>query len=423
VLVIALLVLLSGFHFVRGAQGARAYGFVDFPIFLAQARLFVMTGELYADPGSPELYAPSAAVYKFPPLYAAMLVPLVRHGIPESLYIGHWLLQLILYAGAVLTTLAWLGRGRGATFWVGGAVLAANFEPFFETLWRLQIETPLLLLLTLALVAYTGRRQAWTGAALGAAAMLKVYPLFLLLYFGVRRNWRVLIGTVAAVAGLLAVSVLVIGIRENATYYLKILPLLLAEAPQASSENLSWARFLELGMGLAPGVAKRVGQALVLPLIGVSVVAVWPRRTEANSRLRRATQFGLFVPLMLLVMPNSWVNYQLLLLLPILVLLVHCVTPGRDRWGLSLVLAAAYLPTMFYWPCAAPSVPWPCAQTPLFLGLARLPRLLHDLMVELRAITPLLLWAGLYTALRSETADDGSAPSHRPESKPADAVG
>ena len=81
----------------------------------------------------------------------------------------------------------------------------------------------------------------------------------------------------------------------------------------------------------------------------------------------------------------------------------------RVRLGaLTMLLVAAYVPMLFYWPCEAPTVPWPCAQTPYFLGLVRLPRGFHDLMVETRALSPFLVWAGLFSALvYGRAADSG----------------
>jgi hypothetical protein len=345
------LLLLSVFHFVQASRNSRAFGFVDFPIFLAQAELYLITGQLYVDASDPEAYGPAAAVYKFPPLFAMLLLPFVRGGVADGVYLGHWLLQILLYAAAVALMLAAFRRQGGPIFVFVGLLLALNFEPFFETLWRLQLETPILLLLILALGAYDSKRQAWAGSAIGVGFMLKLYPAFLLAYFAVRRSWLVIVGFLVTVSLIVLSSLIVIGPKENAAYFFKILPLLLGEAPRVSTENLSLSRHLQVLFGLGPELAKRILQLLVVPLIVVSAVGVFRRGARLGERLVGATAFSLFIPLMLLAMPNSWVNYQLLLLLPMLVLLCHCVRPGRDHVALTVLLAAAYVPLLFYWPC------------------------------------------------------------------------
>jgi alpha-1,2-mannosyltransferase len=417
--VAALLLLLSVFHFVHAAHNSRAFGFVDFPIFLAQAELYLITGELYVDASDPESYGPAAAVYKFPPLFAMLLLPFVRGGVSDSVYLGHWVLQILLYAAAVGLLVANLRRQGGAIFAFVGTLLALNFEPFFETLWRLQLETPILLLLVLALVAYQTGRQPWAGIAIGVGFMLKLYPAFLLLFFALRRGWKVMVGFVAAVALIVIASLIVIGPGENAAYFFKILPLLFDEAPRVSTENLSPARHFQVLFGMDGAWAKRLAQLIVVPLIALTAFAVARRGPRPGDRLAVATAFSLFIPLMLLAMPNSWVNYQLLLLLPLLVLLCHCARPGPDRVALTALLAAAYLPLLFYWPCEAASVPWPCAQTPYFLGLVRLPRGFHDLMVDARALSPLLVWTGLFSVLFYGRGTD-STPGHGGEAESAD---
>jgi len=125
----------------------------------------------------------------------------------------------------------------------------------------------------------------------------------------------------------------------------------------------------------------------------VTAVVVWRAPRRDGDALDVATGFAAFVPLMLLAMPNSWVNYQLLLLVPLIVLARRSLASG-DR-AAQWLLVAAYLPLLFYAPCAAPTVDWPCAQTPWFLGLGPLPRGLHDAGVGWRGLSPLLLWAGL----------------------------
>jgi len=421
----ALLLVLSCVHFARSAYESQAHGFVDFPIFLAQARQFLLTGELYIDPDEPGAYSPAAAVYKFPPLYAMLLLPVARAGIEQRVYLAHWVLQFLLYACAVGLLLAYLHRFAGRGFLLAGLVLALNFEPFFETLWRLQIETVLLLLLAVALLAYLKERDTWAGAAIGTGFLLKLYPGFLLLYFALRRRWSALAGFALAVVLILIASWIVIGPRENETYFLRILPVLLTERPEASTENLSLARYLHVLLGWSPLVSQRAGQIVVLPLVLLSGFVVWRQPPSATSgRLRAALAFSLFVPLMLMSMPNYWVNYQLLLLLPLLVLACHASRAGPDAAPTAWLAGLAYIPLLFYWPCADPSVPWPCASTPLFLGLVRLPRSFHDLMVALRGVSTFLLWAAILSALMYGAADPRrSAARHLPQSETLDEPG
>lgn len=394
VILLALLLGLSLYHFAFSARAAIAHGVVDFPIFLRHAQNFLETGTLYYHADDLRAYAPSSPVYKFPPLYAVFLLPLVRDGIRDSVYWYHWGLQLLIYAAALGLGVHAL-RGRApARFAVAALLLALNFEPFFETLWRLQIETPLLLLLAIVLWGLLTRRDLIAGSALAFCAMLKIYPAFLLLYLLLRRRWKAL-AAFAVAAGLLQILTLaVIGIEQNRLFFFRLLPAMLGQAAQVSTENVGLGRYV-YGL-LPPGapVARWLSLILTLALLGVSSWAVL-RRGARQPRGGETVALGLslFIALMLLIMANSWTNYQLLLLLPYLVLLAQALRPEGSNAALLAGLAFGALFLLFYAPCAEPSVGWPCAQTPYFLGLFRLPRPFHDFMVRFRIVGTLVPWA------------------------------
>jgi glycosyl transferase family 87 len=399
----ALLLALSALHFVAAFQRAGARGVVDLPIFLERARQFRETGVLYPDAADARTWEPGAAVYKFPPTFALLLLPLAVPGGEARAIAIHRVAQAGLYLAAVALLLRALApRSRARTFVVLGLGLALNFEPFFETLWRLQLETPILALLALGLVPLVRGQDAPLGAAIGAAAMLKVYPAFLAAYLVVRARWRAL-GVLVGTAALIGVaSLVVIGAAENRAFWLDVLPALLRELPVAMSENMSPARYLLALGGLDPAVAKRIGQLLAFAALGGAAYVVRRALSGSAPAARDGVALALFVVTMLLAMPNGWANYQLLLLPALLALLAYVLDEGREAAWSGAALACAYVPLLFYHPCAPPDVGWPCAETPPFLGLIELPRALHDALVAARGASAPILWAALVALLARE---------------------
>lgn len=152
VLVVGVLIV-SALHLGDGAWRSRAHGIADFPIFISEAEAFLDTGVLYPYTDQPAMYAPATAVYKFPPLFATLLLPFAKA--PRGpVYFGHWVLQLVCYLGIC----AWLvvqqrGHPRRRRLAIVTVVLLLNTEPFYETLWRLQLETYVLLAIVAALSA------------------------------------------------------------------------------------------------------------------------------------------------------------------------------------------------------------------------------------------------------------------------------
>ena len=404
---VCLLLGASVLHFAVGSWGAAKYGFVDLSIFLHITSEFAQGGDLYPPADNLEAYRPAAPVYKFPPLFAVLLLPQVQNGVGDYLYIAHWVVHLLLYLAAVTFLGFALVRRGGAAYLLFLLVVALNFVPFFETLWRLQLETPILFLCALALWLEHKRLPVWAGAALGVATMFKVYPVFLLGWFVVRRSGRGLAGAALAMLGIGALGWWVIGPEQNRLYWTLILPRLMQEVPFVDPENISLAKPLQLLVGFAPETAKRVAQVVSLLALSAGYWVLYKRGGDRRSPIDHELSFGLFLCAMLLFLPNAWTHYLLLLLIPIAVVLSRAFgTRGSIPPWAAGTLAFAFFLTLFYTPCGPFDPQVPCTRDPVFLGLFHWPRGLHDLMVEWKTVvvTAVLgVWFGV--ALRP-----GSAP-------------
>ncbi len=383
---VCLLLLVSLFHFLVGSWGAAKYGFVDLSIFLQLTASFAEGGDLYVPADHEESYRPSAAVYKFPPLFAVLLLPQVRFVEQDTLYRAHWFGQIVLYLATVALLARTLGRGRHPLFALLLVVAALNFEPFFETLWRLQLETPILFLCALALWLERRQRSFWSGAALGAAAMLKVYPIFLLGWFVVRRSGRGLAGAASAMLATGALGWWVIGGEQNLLYWTVILPRLMQEAPSIGADNVSLTKPLRQLAGIAPELAKRIVQVVALAVLSAGYWVLHRGGRGRRSSIDPELSFGLFVCTMLLFMPNLWSNYLVLLIVPIAIILSRLFLATAFRPAVLGALAFAYFLMLFYTPCAPYDPRVPCTWDPAFLGLFRWPRELHDMWVEWKTL-------------------------------------
>ncbi len=82
----------------------------------------------------------------------------------------------------------------------------------------------ILLLLCVAYCAYCRGRHFTSGAVLAAAASLKIFPVFFLILFLRKRNWRALAGIVTGGAVLAAISLLLFGGDVHRIYLLEVLP-------------------------------------------------------------------------------------------------------------------------------------------------------------------------------------------------------
>ncbi len=382
-----LLLLLSMARFGYEANKIREGGFVDFPIFWSQAREFVHTGQAYPSADNLASFEPVAPVYKFPPFYIALLVPLARTGIGDQVYLYHWIAQLLLYLGSGYLCLRAVRSARPVLCATLLAIMTLNFEPFFETLYGLQVETVLLALFAGCLFGVTRRKEALSGLMLSAAAMLKVYPAFLALYFVLRRRLNALLWVAIGGTLILLYSVAVVGAGEHTVYFGRILPFMLGENPDPIQTNMGIGRYLQL-LGMSPANSKAWTRWIMLLPAALSCLLIYRSRDLSDRGLGRAAAFSLLLPLLLLTLPNSWSNYQMLLLPAFAVLLALVLEEHPDRRVLIALGAPAYVLGLF------------SENTPYLLSLIPIPEAVYEPILNMKFFTNALLWIAFVVVLR-----------------------
>jgi alpha-1,2-mannosyltransferase len=368
----------------------------DFPIFWDAIHVYLDGGRLYP-PERLADYGPGTPVYKFPPFYAVFL------WLGAKLRPGAWVLpvhlwlQVFVYLAAVhlLTRCCGARRARSGAPLVW--ILALNHGPFFETLSALQVETPILFCLVLALWLLRLGRERAAGITLAVAAGLKVYPALMAFLLLSTRRWTSLVWFAAASAGSIAAGLVMFGPVENHVYFLRLLPQMLREAPAEhyGTENLGIASYLtELRGGhavlldLPAETALLVARALAGVLLTLTRALVASSRHRARETDALAAQFALFVPVTLLLLPNSWSNYQLLLLLPMGVV-AGAMAAGMRRPLLGALLAASFLLTTYHQNAHAYYPFLEASKGPLF-----------DAWQACRVVATLLLWLAVAIVLR-----------------------
>lgn len=326
----------------------------DFGIFFEKCRHFIETGQLYLrDLGA---YAPLEPVYKFPPLSAAVMVQVERAGVTASTLanIGGWIEILLFVLPALLLAIALLPEKKPAAIWLGGLVVCATGPTLEENLTRLQLEPVLFACCALALLALLKQKDFLAGMLIGLAVCLKLYPAVLVFYFLLTRRWWALAGVMAISVLVTAYSVMVLGWAEHVFFVRDLLPVLLREYPITEAESVSvatWARAL----GMQPSSAKILSQFLLLLACGCAASRVLLEKRcvpEKDQDHHVACGFSMVLLAMLIGMPNPLWNYQILLVIPLLVISSLALREGIEhkQWpdagtiiGVLLVLLSLYV--------------------------------------------------------------------------------
>lgn len=405
----AVLLLVSVMRFTLEIQLILEHCCYDFAPAFKRVVGFATQGQaLY--PVELESYAPGVGDFKYPPLYALVLWLGVVAGLREVPSVPYLAVQVALYLASVALLVVAFGLRRRFGLALLFVVIALNFGPAFETLLRLQIELPVLLCLSWAALCLRRGRSALAGWMLAAATMLKVYPALAILAF-VPEGRRTLMTFGAGIVTVMLVSLMVLGPSECEQFFLRALPLMSRELPIETyhAENASVARWLMSQQGQSAATARLWGRAVAGCLAAASLVALRFRR---QAQPAGGTELALLVPVMLLALPNSWANYQVLLLIPMAALLGSACrsSAGHRLLQVGAVLLAAlwlgyHVDTNHY---------------PLWLHLpAALSAALHDN----RVAVSLLMWAGmLWSGASVAGPSDGPSLHRASEGAPATRV-
>jgi alpha-1,2-mannosyltransferase len=228
-----------------------------------------------------------------------------------------------------------------ATPWLAALALLAQTASLRNALLYGQPYPLLLLLLCLSLVALLRRRALLCGLLLAPLVALKLYGAPFVLFLLVTRRWRALMGVIAGVAALAALSVAVLGPEIHRVYLSQVLResldgrildpystvwgsaasvarRLLQHEPELNPYSLADAPVLARGLGRGTGLA-----------IAVFAVAAAVGR-DRQGRLRLAWATLTVGSLAASPLPSSY--HMVLLALPAAILLVEgreaCVRPA-----------------------------------------------------------------------------------------------
>lgn len=180
--------------------------------------------------------------------------------------------------------------------------LLLRFSPVRLTLTLGQVN---LIVLLLILLAFYWRRSWLGGISLGLAFILKFTPAFLLLFFILKKQWRVVLGFFYTVTLLHFLAILIFGWDLTLYYYTQVIPRLLTTS-QLTYMNQSLAALLgRLGVF---SFIPRLG--LILPLIYFLV-----------RRQLDFTTYSLFLILMTVFIPTFAWQHHYVFLIPVIFLL------------------------------------------------------------------------------------------------------
>ena len=285
--------------------------------------------------------------YVYPPLLAFLVTPYTLLDLRAADYA--WLLTLTLAVAAVVwVMLRVLGRPPRLETLVPVAVPVLGGVPLLLGVRHGQVDIILLLLTTLALLAYLRRHDVLAGVALGAALAVKPVLAWYGLFYLRKRRWTTLVaaGATGLLLGLGPFAVLAPGALADwlaiARYYAgDDLP----TYPSNQSARGFLLRLFAGGPRHAPLLTSRPLADVLWVVVVLGALALWWRCVSSRPDRggRSVVEYALTATLMLLAAPLSEDIHYVALLLA-LVVLADRATWGTAsaRWTALAVVAVLY---------------------------------------------------------------------------------
>ncbi|MDZ4671757.1 MAG: glycosyltransferase family 87 protein [Phototrophicales bacterium] len=147
-------------------------------------------------------------LYLYPPLLAQLLAPFIGIlGEPSTASLWYWL-NVGCIVGIILLMRRYTAPQHHIWLWVFPVI----FFPITNTLYLGQVTIILAFLFMLTWHDYHQEKHIRAGMWLALACWIKVFPVFIVLYFILRRDWRVVRGVVIGGVALGIFQILVSGI-------------------------------------------------------------------------------------------------------------------------------------------------------------------------------------------------------------------
>lgn len=279
----------------------------------------------------------------YPPPYLismAWVMPLELH---HSHKIFYWAGSLFLIS--VLMAL-WRWISNPAMVAMSGIVLM-SFTPIHDTLRMGQANLLVLALMVwgVLLAEWEGanRRRWWGGALVGCACMMKMSPALIVLWWMVRRDWRPVLGAVAA-AVITSLAVLpLVGLGHQWMFYTEVLPGFTSGSYHDLSVDINIPMnhsilnfWMQVESGFEGMTKKSEASLLASNLaratsLGLLVGLFYLLRGVPSDALSRSNAAGAFVVLMVLVPAYAYEHHFVFLLFPVLTV-AAALGSGRLHW-------------------------------------------------------------------------------------------
>jgi len=237
---------------------------------------------------SAENHIPVFPHFTYPPTWYLLFVPLTHWDWRDVHDV--WLVAnlVFVFASILLLFSALRYKPGSPEEFLAVLALVMGFSPLIFALKECQANSLILFLVSLSVFLVSRKKERAAGLALALGAVLKVFPLVLLLLFAWKRRWRLALWGLISLCALVALSIAAAGWQVHYWYLFKVVPAWASNLrPFDMNQSIAGvvARALVGGEGIEPIAHLPVlARALVfISQLGLAALALWATRGRARQ--------------------------------------------------------------------------------------------------------------------------------------------
>lgn len=254
------------------------------------------------------------------PFVAVLLLPLAGLSFADSLLIFR-LITLISFLTAVILTGIVVPPPHRRLATLVGITAVLTFNSVIGTLSLGQTNALVMLPLSLALLFMHRRQYTLTGFLLAIAALLKLSPAIIILYYLIRGRWQLLVGALSAVLLLVSLLALLDRSQDMLIFVSHVLPRLSAGTMHVDNQSMpAWLSRLLTGSTNLLSFSNDLGYfRLLSPILVCAILAgLWYLKPDDSSR---DLEFAILILAALVAAPLTWDHYTCWTIIPLILII------------------------------------------------------------------------------------------------------
>lgn len=278
---------------------------------------------------TPQVYPPSEFFFFYP----FSVIPI---GISSSVYSVFSVLALV-FSLILLSKTFELKLFSKASMFLSG--LTFLMFPVKFTLGMGQVNLFILLLLCIGIYFLKLKKDLWSGVAIGVAFIIKLFPVFIPIFFLSKLKIKIIVGFFGVVLVGVALPAAFLKVDILKTFLSSFIELIGSWKLDYYNQSLSGFIGRSFGVGQVASVLRFGISAIVSTVI---FFFLWKHKNVNFTDL--SFVFGILITLNLIINTFSWQHHFVLLIIPFYIVFCH-LREIKARWFLYYLLGLSYFLT------------------------------------------------------------------------------